>query len=102
MLHDVNYDASKISAVWHCEALCGFILNNCFAVWNMYCVDLVLCGLVLMYEHFVRGTNVSCFFLIIRRPPRSTLFPYTSLFLSSSSTIVLLCGTCTVWTCLDV
>src|SRR3712207_8686794 len=25
-----------------------------------------------------------CFFLMIRRPPRSTLFPYTTLFRSSS------------------
>src|SRR5690349_24390983 len=27
-----------------------------------------------------------CFFLIIRRPPRSTLFPYTTLFRSSLRT----------------
>src|SRR3712207_8776712 len=26
-----------------------------------------------------------CFFLMIRRPPRSTLFPYTTLFRSNSS-----------------
>src|SRR5687767_15285492 len=26
--------------------------------------------------------SVSCFFLMIRRPPRSTLFPYTTLFRS--------------------
>src|SRR3982751_7019486 len=26
----------------------------------------------------------SCFFLMIRRPPRSTLFPYTTLFRSSA------------------
>src|SRR3712207_8610308 len=26
--------------------------------------------------------NESCFFLMIRRPPRSTLFPYTTLFRS--------------------
>src|ERR1039458_123627 len=26
-----------------------------------------------------------CFFLIIRRPPRSTLFPYTTLFRSSAA-----------------
>src|SRR3712207_8145547 len=28
-----------------------------------------------------------CFFLMIRRPPRSTLFPYTTLFRSPSSSI---------------
>src|SRR6266513_1888783 len=30
----------------------------------------------------VRRTNVLLFFLMIRRPPRSTLFPYTTLFRS--------------------
>src|SRR2546429_5575644 len=30
------------------------------------------------------------FFLMIRRPPRSTLFPYTTLFRSASSTAVLI------------
>src|SRR5256885_5510592 len=29
-----------------------------------------------------RGTSFSFFFLMIRRPPRSTLFPYTTLFRS--------------------
>src|SRR3712207_7240494 len=29
--------------------------------------------------------SISFFFLMIRRPPRSTLFPYTTLFRSSSS-----------------
>src|SRR3712207_8963759 len=28
--------------------------------------------------------TVSCFFLMIRRPPRSTLFPYTTLFRSTN------------------
>src|SRR2546427_12855994 len=31
-----------------------------------------------MYEH----DNIAFFFLMIRRPPRSTLFPYTTLFRS--------------------
>src|SRR2546427_4741846 len=37
------------------------------------------------------GACVTCasfFFLMIRRPPRSTLFPYTTLFRSVGSTIV--------------
>src|SRR3989337_3321603 len=29
-----------------------------------------------------RSTSLLCFFLMIRRPPRSTLFPYTTLFRS--------------------
>src|ERR1022692_682330 len=35
---------------------------------------------------FSNNVNLSalCFFLMIRRPPRSTLFPYTTLFRSSS------------------
>src|SRR5256885_3245325 len=31
--------------------------------------------------------NVFFFFLMIRRPPRSTLFPYTTLFRSASSSV---------------
>src|SRR2546430_10053575 len=41
--------------------------------------------------HFLRSSSVhervsSFFFLMIRRPPRSTLFPYTTLFRSSVGT----------------
>src|SRR5688572_32531800 len=32
------------------------------------------------------STRCSVFFLMIRRPPRSTLFPYTTLFRSSAAT----------------
>src|SRR5688572_32782373 len=31
---------------------------------------------------FLRSRRISFFFLMIRRPPRSTLFPYTTLFRS--------------------
>src|SRR3712207_8851008 len=31
------------------------------------------------------GSMYGCFFLMIRRPPRSTLFPYTTLFRSQPS-----------------
>src|SRR6202011_6403120 len=34
-----------------------------------------------------------CFFLMIRRPPRSTLFPYTTLFRSSMPCSLILCCT---------
>src|SRR2546430_13304661 len=34
---------------------------------------------------FSRARNLFFFFLMIRRPPRSTLFPYTTLFRSSCS-----------------
>src|SRR5258708_31677963 len=33
-------------------------------------------------SHLVRSTIIFFFFLMIRRPPRSTLFPYTTLFRS--------------------
>src|SRR6266478_802776 len=31
---------------------------------------------------WIRGSAIALFFLMIRRPPRSTLFPYTTLFRS--------------------
>src|ERR1039458_8656505 len=34
------------------------------------------------FRHFPSGSNQATFFLMIRRPPRSTLFPYTTLFRS--------------------
>src|SRR4030067_831961 len=37
---------------------------------------------MLSREVFSRRTVLCCFFLMIRRPPRSTLFPYTTLFRS--------------------
>src|SRR2546429_3575050 len=40
-------------------------------------IQLLHCGLHLLYFFF--------FFLMIRRPPRSTLFPYTTLFRSSTT-----------------
>src|SRR5256885_16263345 len=38
------------------------------------------------------GTVVLFFFLMIRRPPRSTLFPYTTLFRSRQEFLVALAG----------
>src|SRR4026209_1656998 len=53
------------------------------------CTNHLLC----QYEHVVRSLCASSsflflffFFLMIRRPPRSTLFPYTTLFRSISCT----------------
>src|SRR5882757_2058574 len=37
---------------------------------------------VLILDHQFKGTGLLFFFLMIRRPPRSTLFPYTTLFRS--------------------
>src|SRR2546430_10717319 len=42
-----------------------------------------------MFLNYSASTHfILFFFLMIRRPPRSTLFPYTTLFRSSSCTIV--------------
>src|SRR5437016_12943038 len=42
------------------------------------------------------------FFLLIRRPPRSTLFPYTTLFRSSRSLLVKQFLLRTPWLCLRI
>src|SRR5437763_1091341 len=55
----------------------------------------------------LRADTVSIFFLVIPRPPRSTLFPYTTLFRSSACTsalapgVVLTCGSSSTrgWSC---
>src|SRR2546423_12758756 len=41
-----------------------------------------------MIIHHDIHNNIIFFFLMIRRPPRSTLFPYTTLFRSLSADIV--------------
>src|SRR2546429_1542216 len=55
---------------------------------NFYCVYAKsLITFVLLYTKLFSYTHVNIFFffLMIRRPPRSTLFPYTTLFRSPSS-----------------
>src|SRR5256886_7548351 len=44
---------------------------------------LVICKNAYLFATMIM-TSVSIFFLMIRRPPRSTLFPYTTLFRSAS------------------
>src|SRR5437899_12904336 len=43
---------------------------------DLRCSSILLCSLVCLFFHIL------FFFLMIRRPPRSTLFPYTTLFRS--------------------
>src|SRR5258707_13783749 len=47
-------------------------------------MSLILVSLVLIYFYLLLRSSVYSFFffLMIRRPPRSTLFPYTTLFRS--------------------
>src|SRR5438132_11143943 len=35
-----------------------------------------------LFQHLIRPSSLLIFFLMIRPPPRSTLFPYTTLFRS--------------------
>src|SRR3712207_9391322 len=48
-----------------------------------------------MARHQEHGDRLLFFFLMIRRPPRSTLFPYTTLFRS------LVCGALCLSSCSD-
>src|SRR5208283_5907647 len=50
-------------------------------------------SICLLWCRFLRSFSFLFFFLMIRRPPRSTLFPYTTLFRSRSG-----CSS-TVWAC---
>src|SRR2546426_558419 len=43
----------------------------------------LVCRLLLEKKNIIPTSACSFFFLMIRRPPRSTLFPYTTLFRSS-------------------
>src|SRR5205814_9143308 len=40
---------------------------------------------ILFFVNFITSFFLSFFFLMIRRPPRSTLFPYTTLFRSPAT-----------------
>src|SRR5258708_18801042 len=42
-----------------------------------------MCTFIFCYTYKCIARDTSFFFLMIRRPPRSTLFPYTTLFRSS-------------------
>src|SRR4051795_11447354 len=45
------------------------------------------CPLSLAFAGFISSIFFAFFFLMIRRPPRSTLFPYTTLFRSTPVTL---------------
>src|SRR4029434_11324828 len=49
---------------------------------------------------YQRCSRDSIFFLMIRRPPRSTLFPYTTLFRSSFVKVFLVCVCVSVCVCI--
>src|SRR4029077_16908835 len=54
--------------------------------WRLCCLCLMRCTRrpcgCLCWRSCFCCSRTSCFFLMIRRPPRSTLFPYTTLFRS--------------------
>src|SRR5437899_11076221 len=51
----------------------------------MYCFVAMFITILFSYLYFL----VSFFFLMLRRPPRSSLFPYTTLFRSMRPSLVL-------------
>src|ERR1041385_3460785 len=48
-----------------------------------------MCVIALLLRRMLGGLYLVFFFLMIRRPPRSTLFPYTTLFRSIAGGVVL-------------
>src|SRR5258708_24874244 len=55
----------------------------------LYTFDFLFLFLIIIFIYFYRYLiHLFFFFLMIRRPPRSTLFPYTTLFRSHSENIV--------------
>src|SRR5439155_26554336 len=49
--------------------------------------------LIIYFSHFLHKLfSLFFFFLMIRRPPRSTLFPYTTLFRSNTSKNIMVGG----------
>src|SRR3989475_13173478 len=52
-----------------------FVCSSVFVLFLLACCFLAFCSASMLYFFF---------FLMIRRPPRSTLFPYTTLFRSLS------------------
>src|SRR5256885_16995508 len=49
-----------------------------------------LCSLRHLYYRYARYVFFFFFFLMIRRPPRSTLFPYTTLFRSIFNALIII------------
>src|SRR5260221_521324 len=45
-------------------------------------LEMVLAAVDVVHGEGAGGAGIAVFFLMIRRPPRSTLFPYTTLFRS--------------------
>src|SRR5690349_25106913 len=66
--------------------MCG-IMNRCIVVTavRVHGADMALDVFSVALEIF---GNLFVFFLMIRRPPRSTLFPYTTLFRSPAAALV--------------
>src|SRR5207344_3537932 len=58
------------------------------------CLSLIVSCLPSLYYSFLFVFFVFFFFLMIRRPPRSTLFPYTTLFRSPFSFKAAATGIC--------
>src|SRR5205085_12572394 len=55
---------------------------------NQNYVSLITNHFFSLFKNIIRNLHHSVFSLIIRRPPRSTLFPYTTLFRSVEEVLV--------------
>src|SRR5207244_12931260 len=59
------------------------ILDRVYVTLTSFCVSYLIC-VVLHFFSVYFSLSLFFFFLMIRRPPRSTLFPYTTLFRSNT------------------
>src|SRR4029434_5397070 len=76
-------EKKKFGFSWRSVCVCVF-LSLCLYV--CVCVSRVLLRCSSLSVRVCASVLVYVFFLMIRRPPRSTLFPYTTLFRSDSHT----------------
>src|SRR6266511_3742118 len=68
-------------------------------IFNVLLFGLMACGSYLFFRDLAHAVPFFFvfFFLMIRRPPRSTLFPYTTLFRSTPRSRPVQSGRCSTW-----
>src|SRR6266540_2844914 len=75
---------NKVSG-WRCKLYFLFTMRACVLMSRLWHVGDTELGLHLAFRiRILLPVRSSFFFLMIRRPPRSTLFPYTTLFRSGA------------------
>src|SRR6267378_1546852 len=71
-----------IAFIYHWDEYPFILLNLVFSTQAAYAAPIIM---MRQNKSADRDKNHAVFFLIIRRPPRSTLFPYTTLFRSRAT-----------------